>query len=225
MRSDLPEVRAGAATGAAVLLLVPFALLAAMVAGGWAPLHALDRSITGSLTRAALDSAALTTAMTWWTNLFQPNVFRLAALILVIWLARRGARRPAIWVAVTMVAGGLLGGLLKLLVGRDRPALLEPIASAVGYAFPSGHALNSALGVAVFLVIFPHVTSLRVAAVVIPVVTALSRVILGVHWTSDVVAGLLLGVAVVVVSVAVFHRLAVRRGVPADGVSRSAVSQ
>jgi len=225
MRSDLPEVRAGAATGAAVLLLVPFALLAALVVGGWPPLRNLDRSITDSLTGAALDSPALTTTMAWWTNVFQPNVFRVAALILVIWLFRRGARGPAIWVAVTMVAGGLLGGLLKLLVGRDRPALLEPVASAVGYAFPSGHALNSVLGIAVFLMIFPHVISLRVAAVVIPVVTALSRVVLGVHWTSDVVAGLLLGVAVVVVSIAVFHRFAARRGVPSDGVSRSAVPQ
>ncbi|GAA4938300.1 phosphatase PAP2 family protein [Actinoplanes utahensis] len=214
MRSDLPEVRAGAAAAVAILLLVPFVLLAALVAGDWAPLHDLDRSVTDSLNRAALDHPALTTAMTWWTNIFQPNVFRLAALGLVIWLVRNGNRGPAVWVAVTMIAGGLLGGLLKLLVGRDRPELLEPVSSAVGQAFPSGHALNSVLGIAIFLVLFPHSLPLRVAAVVIPVGTAISRVVLGVHWTSDVVAGLLLGVAVVVVSLAVFQRLAGRRRVP-----------
>ncbi|MEV0902787.1 phosphatase PAP2 family protein [Actinoplanes sp. NPDC049802] len=201
------EARAGAAATVAILPLVPFALLAALVLGGWGPLHSFDRSVTGRLHEAALDSTALTTAMTWWTNIFQPNVFRLAALLLVIWLVRRGARRPAVWVAVTMVAGGLLGGLLKLLINRDRPELLEPVARAVGYAFPSGHALNAALGIAVFVVLFPHLRLLWVAAVLIPLGTAASRVVLGVHWTSDVVAGLLLGAVVPAITLLVFRRI------------------
>jgi membrane-associated phospholipid phosphatase len=201
MRPELPVLRAGLA----VLLLAPFVLIAALVAGGWGPLHDFDRSIADGLHDAAHAGPALTTAMTWWTHIFQPNVFRVAALVLVIWLVRRGERRTAAWVAVTMIAGGLLGALIKLLIGRDRPEFLDPVGSAVGYAFPSGHALNSVLGVAVFLVIFPRVKALWAAAVVIPVVTALSRVVLGVHWTSDVVAGLLLGVAVVVVTVRIFR--------------------
>ncbi|MDI6100047.1 phosphatase PAP2 family protein [Actinoplanes sp. NEAU-A12] len=202
MRPEFPVLRAGLA----VLLLVPCALLAALVVGGWGPLHAFDQSVTDGLHEQAHAGSALTTAMTWWTNIFQPNVFRAAALGLVIWLVRRGERRTALWVAVTMVAGGLLGGLLKLLIGRERPEFLDPVASAVGYAFPSGHALNSALGLAVFVVIFPRVKALWVAAVVIPVMTAISRVVLGVHWTSDVVAGLLLGVAVVVLTTRAFVR-------------------
>ncbi|GAA0444297.1 phosphatase PAP2 family protein [Actinoplanes capillaceus] len=204
------EARAGVTAGVAVLPLVPFALLAALVVGGWEPLHSFDRSVTDRLHGAALDSPALTTAMTWWTNVFQPNVFRLAALLLVIWLVRRGARRPAVWVAVTTAVGGLLGGGIKLLVGRDRPDLLEPVARAVGYAFPSGHALNAAVGMAVFVVIFPHVRALWVAAVLIPVGTAVSRVVLGVHWTSDVVAGLLLGAVVPAITLLVFRRTGAR---------------
>jgi membrane-associated phospholipid phosphatase len=195
MRPDLPVVRAGLA----VLLLVPVALLAALVATGWEPLHGFDRRVTDALHATARANPAWTTAMQWWTDIFQPNLFRAAALVLVIWLARRGARRTAAWVAVTMVAGGLLGGLLKLIFERARPELPDPVSSALGYAFPSGHALNAVLGVAVFVMIFPKLKWLWI----IPPVTALSRVFLGVHWTSDVIAGLLLGAAVVVITVRV----------------------
>lgn len=198
----------------AVLPLVPFALIAALVASGWAPLHALDRDVTNSLNRAANASPHLTSAMTWLTNIFHPNVFRVAALVLVIWLFRRRARLTAVWVAVTMTAGGLLGGLLKLLFARDRPELLEPVSSAAGYAFPSGHALNSVLGVAVLVAVFPKLTWLWL----IPPVTALTRVLLGVHWTSDVMAGLLLGAAVPAITLAVFRRFGAPapERVPAD---------
>ncbi|MFC4063945.1 phosphatase PAP2 family protein [Actinoplanes subglobosus] len=188
MRSEPPVLRAGLA----VLLLVPVAVLAAFVSAGWEPMRAFDRGVTARLHEVAHDVPALTTVMTWLTNLFQPNVFRLAALVLVIWLARHGARRTATWVAVTMIAGGVLGGLLKLLFGRGRPEFLDPVSSAVGYAFPSGHALNSAMAVTIAVILFPRWWALWL----IPLLTALSRVYLGVHWTSDVVAGLLLGAAV-----------------------------
>jgi membrane-associated phospholipid phosphatase len=202
MRSDLPVVRAGLA----VFLLVPVALLATLVATGWSPLHAFDQRVTDTMHEAAQASPALTTVMQWWTDVFQPNVFRVAALVLVIWLIRRDARRTAAWVAVTMVAGGLLGGLLKLIFERARPELPDPVSSAIGYAFPSGHALNAVLGVAVLVVVFPRLKWLWI----IPPITALSRVLLGVHWTSDVIAGLLLGAAVPAITLAVFRRFAAR---------------
>jgi hypothetical protein len=92
-------------------------------------------------------------AMAVWSYAFDPDVWRLGALVLVIWLLRRGAAPVAWWVVITMTLGGMLGALLKLLVGRDRPDLLEPVARATGFSFPSGHALNSALGAGVFLLV------------------------------------------------------------------------
>nr|GID82162.1 phosphatase PAP2 family protein [Actinoplanes derwentensis] len=181
--------------------MAPFALLAALMAAGWSPLHDFDRWVTARLHEAAHASPELTTAMTWLTNIFQPNVFRLASLILVIWLLRRGARRTAAWVTVTMIAGGALGALLKLLFTRARPEFPEPISWAAGYAFPSGHTLNAVLGVAVFALVFPRSWSLWL----IPPLVAVTRVVLGVHWTTDVVAGLLLGATVLLATLRAFR--------------------
>ena len=206
-------LRLTTAAALGLLGLVPFALIAALVAGGWAPLHDLDRNVTDSVHGWALGHPQWTEATIWWTEVFGPGPLRVAALGLVIWLLRRHAKRLALWTATTMVVGGLLGALLKLLVGRNRPDLLEPVARATGFSFPSGHALNAALTAAVFVLVLLPVARggrrrlLWGAAVVVTVLTGLSRIVLGVHWTSDVVAGWLLGIAVVAVTAAAFPRV------------------
>jgi undecaprenyl-diphosphatase len=136
-----------------------------------------------------------------------------------------------------MTLGGMLGALLKLLVGRDRPDLLEPVARATGFSFPSGHALNSALGAGVFLLVLLPFTggrpgrriALWAVVVAVPLVTGLCRVGLGVHWTSDVMAGWLLGVAVVATTAAGYEAWRRRSGrrpvdVPGEGVEPEVAS-
>jgi membrane-associated phospholipid phosphatase len=199
-------------------LLVPFVLIAALVAARWAPLHDLDERVSDRLHDVALAHPAVVDLMTWLTHVLSPTGWRLAVLALAIWLFRRGARKVAYWAAGTMILGGLLGAGLKLVFSRARPEFLEPVAKASGYAFPSGHALNSALGAAIILLVLLPVLRARpgarvalVAAMLgLPLVTALTRVVLGVHWLSDVTAGLFLGAAIAVASAAVYSR----RGVP-----------
>jgi membrane-associated phospholipid phosphatase len=218
-------VRLAVASAGAVLLLVPFALIAVLIVGNSAWLHGLDLRVTDGLHGFALRHEWWVRLMEVWSWIFHPMVWRVAALGLVIWLIRRGSWPVAWWVAATMTVGGLLGVVLKLLVGRDRPDLLDPVARAAGFAFPSGHALNNALGAAVFLLVLLPLARERprwrvymwLAAVVVPLVTGISRVALGVHWTSDVVAGWLLGVAVVAVTAAAFLARQRRRG-PAEVV-------
>ncbi|MET7864091.1 phosphatase PAP2 family protein [Micromonospora taraxaci] len=199
------------AAAAAFLVLVPFALLTLLVLGAWAPLHRLDTAVTDALHSYAQDHRGWVVLMRIWTEVFAPMPLRAVALLLVVWLLRRGARRLALWAATTMVVGGLVGPLLKLLVGRDRPELLDPVARAAGYSFPSGHALNATLAAGVLLlVLLPYAgrgaarVALWVAAVLLTVLTGLSRVALGVHFTSDVLGGWLLGVAVVAATTAAF---------------------
>ena len=98
--------------------------------------------------------------------------------------------------------------------------MLNPVAEAAGYSFPSGHADNAALASAVFLlVLLPFLrerTGLRialwVAVIVIPIVTGLCRIGLGVHWTSDVVAGWLLGIATVAAMTVAYENWRARQG-------------
>nr|WP_230462227.1 phosphatase PAP2 family protein [Micromonospora sp. CP22] len=201
-----------APAAASVLLLASFTLIATLVLTNRSPLRRLDLAITTQLHGYALDHPGWVRAVSFWTDAFAPMPLRAAALFLVIWLARDGARRLAVWVGTTMVLGGLLGPLLKLLVGRPRPDLPDPVAQAPGLAFPSGHALNAMLAAGVLLVVFLPRTRTRSAAravlwlgaLSIALVTGFSRVALGVHWSSDVLAGWLLGAAVVVATATAF---------------------
>lgn len=204
-----------------LLMFLPFALLAGLVLGGWPPLHRFDVAVTEHLHGIAVAHPFWVRVMSVWTDAFAPMPLRAGALILVLWLARRGARRLVVWVVTTMVVGGLLGPLLKLLVGRARPALPDPVAEAPGLAFPSGHALNAMLAAGVLVVVFlprPPVPAragqpvtraepvVRAAvwsgALSLALITGFSRVALGVHWSSDVLAGWLLGLTVVTATTA-----------------------
>jgi membrane-associated phospholipid phosphatase len=202
MRNDQTiEVRVAVTAAGAVVLLVPAALIGVLIVGNVGWLHRFDLHVTAAGHGWAIGHPGWVRFMAAWSLVFDPTTWRVAALGLVIWLARRRAWALAVWVAVTMTAGGVLGAVLKLLVGRHRPDLLDPVARASGYSFPSGHALNNALAASVFLVVlrpvFPRRRGLLwAAAIVIPLITGLTRIGLGVHWTSDVVAGWLLGVAV-----------------------------
>ena len=143
---------------------------------------------------------------------FHPWVFRSAVLVLVLVLLSRRAYRLAWWAAITMTAGSVLGFVLKLVVARARPSFDTPTATAPGFSFPSGHALNSAVAVLVFLlVILPALpgTSARVAAWVvgglIVFITGFDRVALGVHFVTDVLAGWLVAAALVAATAAAFE--------------------
>jgi undecaprenyl-diphosphatase len=141
-----------------------------------------------------------------------PWVFRLLVFGLVVVLATRGAYRLAWWAAITMTTGSVLGLVLKLVVARNRPSFDLPLATAPGYSFPSGHALNSAVGVLVLLLVLlpvlPGLWSRLMAwsaGVFVIALTGFDRVGLGVHYVSDVVAAWLVAIALVAATAAAFE--------------------
>jgi len=120
--------------------------------------------------------------------------------VLVLWF--RGRRGDAVLVAVVSAGAGLLVRVGKATVGRERPPVEFRLVTETNESFPSGHALASAAIIGVLLVVFApmiHSTAWRAAAISGGVLFVLalgwSRVYLGVHWATDVLAGWLTGVA------------------------------
>src|SRR4051812_22028647 len=105
MRDQSFSLRLGVASAVALVLLVPFALIAILIVGDWAPLHDFDRAVSEALHGFALDHRGWVRAMEIWSFAFDPNTWRVAALVLAGWLYRRGARMLAAWVVITMAVG------------------------------------------------------------------------------------------------------------------------
>ncbi|MFI9150366.1 phosphatase PAP2 family protein [Streptomyces sp. NPDC053367] len=192
-----------ASTAVAAVAAVLFALLLVLVEGQWRPLRQIDVGAARRLHELAVHHPAWTDVLHVLSDrVWDPVTLRAAVAVLTLWLLRRGAWRLAAWAAVTAVAGGLIGLLVKVVVERARPALQDPVAQAPGYSFPSGHAMTGMTSFAVFvLVLLPLIPrAWRVACWCVAVLSVLgvgfTRVALGVHWFSDVLGGWLLGLAV-----------------------------
>lgn len=99
-----------------------------------------------------------------------------------------GFRRSAIWLALTIAGGTLLNLALKQIFAAPRPDLLPHLDIVHTYSFPSGHAAGNMM---VFgaLALLAGRASAYVAAAAMVLLIGASRIWLGVHWPSDVVAG------------------------------------
>jgi undecaprenyl-diphosphatase len=202
----MPPARFSARALVALLSLgviaVGFGLLLFLVEDRWRPLLRVDEGARDDLHRYALDHPGFVTAMKIMSDVGSAFVYIPLFAVIALWLARQGRRRPAVFVAVALIGGSLLNGLVKALVHRARPVLPNPVAHANGLSFPSGHAQSAVVATSVLLlVLLPRLrtTGARAAAVVLGVafVVAIgfSRVALGVHFVSDVLAGYALGAA------------------------------
>lgn len=112
-------------------------------------------------------------------------------------------RRNAAWVMLVAVIGGVaLNSLLKLGFARPRPDLVAPTARIFTPSFPSGHAALSAITYLTIAALLSRTTPSRKLrfyvmglAIVLTVMVGVSRVYLGVHYPTDVLAGWCIGAA------------------------------
>lgn len=121
-------------------------------------------------------------------------------VVMVVWLAWHRAYRAAIAAAIAIFAGKLFVPLIKLVIQRERP--IDLYNGAESFSFPSGHATMSALIFGVLAVLVSHAMGrwgrslVYSISSVLVVAIAYSRVYLGAHWFTDVVAGLLFGAVI-----------------------------
>ena len=122
----------------------------------------------------------------------------LAVIVAVVTaiLAVRKERASAIFVVVTAASGAILNLVLKTIFARTRPDLTTALTVARWYSFPSGHAMGSFItfGALAYIALrqpWPWVakSAALAAALTMIVLVGLSRVYLGVHWTSDIAGG------------------------------------
>ena len=136
------------------------------------------------------------------TALGGPTVLGLTVAAVVGYLLLMGLYRHAAFVLVASAGGWLLNGFLKEFFARPRPQVVPHLREVMSLSFPSGHALTSAavfltLGALLMRVAERRLVKFYIMAVAIlaTLLVGSTRVYLGVHYPTDVLAGWLIGVS------------------------------
>jgi membrane-associated phospholipid phosphatase len=182
---------------------LPVLLLGFAVRQQFDPLIDADESAIRDATNYSV-SHGLVSALAALQTISRPVFVYVVAVGVVIWVwMAKGLKGRALWAFVTMMVGWGIGSGSKLVVQRARPIVGDSVPHAVGYSFPSGHALNITLAASVLVfLLWPllSVVGRRIGiavAVVAVVAVGLDRIFIGAHFPSDVVAGFILGVGIV----------------------------
>lgn len=177
-----------------------FAILLVLVRLQWAPLESVDHGAAAHLNSLVAGHAALVTVVKAVTWLGSDGVLWTVIAIAAIILAFRRRWRLTIYLLVTGAGAIVLDPILKSLVGRLRPVVAHPIAHGTGDSFPSGHSLGSIVCYgAIYLVFLPAASGRRrtiftTATVALVALIGISRILLGVHFLSDVIGAWAVGI-------------------------------
>src|SRR5450755_4488847 len=177
-----------------------FAILLVLVRLQWAPLESADHGAAAHLNSLVAGHAALVSVVKAVTWLGSDGVLWTVIAVAAIILAFRRRWRLAIYLLATGAGALVMDPILKDLVGRLRPVVAHPIAHGGGNSFPSGHSLGSIVCYGAVLLVFLPAARGRWRTVFITVIVTLvaligiSRILLGVHYLSDVLGGWTLGI-------------------------------
>jgi undecaprenyl-diphosphatase len=185
------------------LLLFGFISLAGEVMEG--DTEALDTQILLAL-RSATDPSRpigpswVEYAMLDLTAIGGPTVITLVVCVVVGFLYLQRLYHSAIVVLITSVSGELVNIALKAAFARPRPTIVPHLRDVVSASFPSGHAMESAIIYLTLAAMLMRIAERRITKVYCLAVAAaltfligLSRVVLGVHYPTDVIGGWIIG--------------------------------
>ncbi len=230
-----PRMDPAAASGLALTFTLAFVVAAGTVVGILAYLLRTDPGLAAADLRVALWGAGHATSFS--TSVFRA-VTQLGATLTVVAVgsvvggaaalrSRRAA--PVFFIALVLAGNSAIVNIIKVLVDRARPNV-SVLTGFTGRSFPSGHsAAAAACYGAVALVMSMRWSPPRRAiafggAAAIAVNVACSRVFLGVHWLSDVIAGLAIGWAWLAACSMAFGGRWLEFGAPADAALTRALA-
>src|SRR4030095_2553582 len=177
---------------AAISVLVFLAWLTDEVLEG--STRAFDEAIRAAVHQTA--SPTLTTLMRGISFLGSTQFLFAATAVIVVWFIFRRWKREAILLAINMIGASVLNITLKLAFKRVRPEPFFNLATPKSFSFPSGHSLASFCFFGALAVILNARiksrgvrTAIWITAGVIIFLIGLSRIYLGVHYATDVIAG------------------------------------
>ena len=200
-----------------------FTILLILVRLQWPPLEWVDHGSAADINSLIAGDLTLVTvakAVTWLgSNGVLWTVIGAATVILAI----RRLWRLAVYLLVTGAGALILDPILKSLVGRLRPVVAHPIAHGAGNSFPSGHSLGSIVCYgAILLVFLPAArgrwrTAFITVTVALTVLIGISRILLGVHYLSDVLGAWAVGITWLGVTALAFELTRSAAGQPVTG--------
>ncbi len=199
------------------LCAIVVALLGAAVRAGYGPLRELDVGVSEALYTGDDRSAALTVLLEVLTAPGLAVVRYVAAVPMLIWLVRRHAWRTVLWVVVAAWAIRPLTSALKESFGRMRPPFEDGGARYDSLSFPSGQSSGVATLVTVGLLLTwpllaPGARRMwTVLGMLLVLLVGLTRMWLGVHFLTDVLAGWALGMGWSLLTAVVFGVVPARR--------------
>jgi len=227
------RVDPGAATGLALTAAILILLTASTMIGVLAAMARSNAGLARFDPRMALWAAQhATTSSTralGFISQFGGALVVIPIAILVAMTESWRLRSRAVWAFLLLVVGGqfLLANTVKFFVDRARPTI-DQLSGFSGTSFPSGHATAAAATYAALALVIGSRRSTNTralsagAAIAIAIAVGGTRVLLGVHWLTDVAAGLVLGWAWFAVCSLAFGGRGLRFGEPAKTAERAA---
>jgi YegS/Rv2252/BmrU family lipid kinase len=184
-------------------IAVAFVVVAVFAGTGWWPIGPIDDHLAQSAYDYSAARPGFVDALDAVAITFGTTGCIIGLLLVLVYAAWQREARVAAWIVASGVAGLLGNALLKLVFRRERPRYDVPLHEIGGYSFPSGHSAGAAMFFTVAILVTIVLTgrgwrrrSLITVFVALAVMVGGSRIMLGVHWTSDVLGGLLFGTGV-----------------------------
>jgi undecaprenyl-diphosphatase len=159
--------------------------------------------------------------VSWWGSMLAETAPKIVVTSIIAIVFVRVWKRwlEAVVVAIALILEASVFLAVTLIVGRDRPSVEQLDESPIGSSFPSGHTAAAVVYATIAVIVFWHTRNVlaRVAVValstIVPLVVGWARMYRGMHHLTDTVAGAILGVVCLVVTVRV-----VRSSAEADDV-------